>query len=119
MAAARRGKVYSRFVSSIPTPRPNVCLETTDSAAFRQPATFLDSASAARDRQAQLARLANQFIHQNHGILNQFGVVVEMAYDGSTVDLVFRTGTRIGAMPLISPKSGRPDFGLVIQPRFG
>jgi hypothetical protein len=119
MAPARRGKIDSGLVSSIPTPRPSVCLETTDSTAFGQPATFLDSASTARDRQAQLARLANQFIHQNRGILDQFGVVAEMAYDGSTIDVVFRTSTRIGAMPLISPKSGQPDFGLVIRPRFG
>jgi hypothetical protein len=118
MAAKRSIKIRSGFVSSNLAPRPTACLETTDSTAFRQSATFLDSVGAARDRQAQLARLANQFIRQNQGILDQFGVIAEMAYDGSTVDLIFRTSTRIGALPLISPKSGRPDFGLVIQPRY-
>ena len=119
MTAARRGKIHSGFISSNPAPRPTVCLETTDSTSLHESATFLDSASTARDRQAQLARLGNQFILQNQGILNQFGATAEMAYDGSTVDLIFRTSTRIGALPLVSPKSGRPDFGLVIQPRFG
>jgi hypothetical protein len=121
MAAARPGKIRSGFVSSNPAPRSTVCLETTDSTHFRQSATFLDWAGTARDRQAQpqLARLANQFIRQNRDILDQFGVIAEMSYDGSNVDLIFRTSTRIGALPLVSPKSGRPDFGLVIQPRFG
>ena len=120
MASKRPGKIRSGFVSSNPAPRPTACLETTDSTAFHQPATFLDSV-AARDRQAQaqLARLANQFIRQNQSILDQFGVIAEMAYDGSNVDLIFHTSTRIGALPLVSPKTGRPDFGLVIQPRFG
>jgi McrBC 5-methylcytosine restriction system component len=120
MAAKRPIKIRSGiFASSKPAPRQTACLETTDSTIFRQPATFLDSVGMTRDWQPQLARLANQFIRQNQGILNQFGVIAEMAYDGSNVDLIFRTSTRIGALPLVSPKSGRPDFGLVIQPRFG
>ena len=119
MTAARRGKIHSGFVFSVPTPRPSFCLETTDSTVFRQPASFLDSSSGSRDRQAQLARLTNQFIQQNQAIFHQFGVIAEMAYDGSNVDLQLRTSTRIGALPLISPSSGRPDFGLVIHPRFG
>ena len=119
MTAARRGKIHSGFISSNPAPRPTVRLETTDSTSLHESATFLDSASTARDRQAQLARLGNQFILQNQGILNQFGATAEMAYDGSTVDLIFRTSTRIGRGPSVSSKSGRPDFGLAIQPRFG
>jgi hypothetical protein len=63
--------------------------------------------------------LANQFIQHNRGILNQFGVTSEIAFDGSIVDIVFRTSTRVGAIPLLSPTSGQPDYGLVIQPRFG
>jgi hypothetical protein len=120
MAAKRPIKIRSGiFASSKPAFRQTACLETTDSTIFRQPATFLDSVGMTRDWQAQLARLANQFIRQNQGVLDQFGVIAEMAYDGSNVDLIFRTSTRIGALPLVSAKSGRPDFGLVIQPRFG
>jgi hypothetical protein len=63
--------------------------------------------------------LANQFIQQNRGILHQLGVLIETAYDRATVDLVFRTGTRVGAIPLISPTTGQPDYGLIVQPRFG
>ena len=119
MAITRRAKIRSAFSSSSPTPRPSVCLETRDSTVFRRQATFLVSASGGRDLQAQAARLANQFIQQNRGILSQFGVASEIGYDGSTVDVVFRTSTRVGAIPLLSPTSGRPDYGLIIQPRFG
>jgi hypothetical protein len=119
MATARRDKIRSAFPASLPKPRQTVCLETTDSTLFRRPAAFLNWASTARDLHTQAARLANQFIQQNRGILSQFGVVSEIAYDGSTVDLVFRTGTRVGAIPLISPTTGQPDYGLIIQPRFG
>jgi McrBC 5-methylcytosine restriction system component len=119
MASSPRSKIRSQLLRSSPTPRPTLCLETTDSTVFRPHATFLVSASPGRDLQAQAARLASQFVQQNRGILNQFGVTSQIAYDGSTVELVFRTSTRIGAIPLLSPTSGRPDYGLVIQPRFG
>ena len=119
MATQRRNKDRSAFSNALLKPRQTVCLETTDSTLFRRPAVFLNSASTARDPQTQTARLANQFIQQNRGILSQFSVASEVAYDGSTVDLVFRTGTRVGGIPLISPTTGQPDYGLIIQPRFG
>src|SRR6516162_6195383 len=100
MATTRRNKRRSTSSISPPKPRQTVCLETTDSTLYRRPAAFLNWASTARDPQAQAALLANQFIQQNRGILHQLGVAIEIAYDGSTVDLVFRTGTRVGAIPL-------------------
>lgn len=119
MAIGRRNGIRSTFSTSFLKPRQTACLETTDSTLFRRPAAFLNWPSTARDPQTQAARLANQFLEQNRGILYQFGVVSEIAYDGSTVDLIFRTGTRVGAIPLISPTTGKPDYGLIIQPRFG
>ncbi|OPX87207.1 MAG: McrBC 5-methylcytosine restriction system component [Pelotomaculum sp. PtaB.Bin104] len=41
-----------------------------------------------------------------------------MDYDGSAVDVVLQAGTRVGALPLLSPTTGRPDYGLIIKPRF-
>ncbi|MCI0616767.1 hypothetical protein L0244_27625, partial [bacterium] len=29
-----------------------------------------------------------------------------------------KSGTKIGALPLLSPTSGKPDYGLIIKPRF-
>lgn len=71
-----------------------------------------------RDPQAQAARLAQQFIRQNQGILKDFGISVNLTYDGNTIDLVFEANTKVGALPLLSPTTGRPDYGLVIKPRF-
>jgi hypothetical protein len=73
---------------------------------------------ASRDPNSQAARLAHQFISQNSELLSNLGVVVEPRYDGSTVELVFRTGTRVGAIPLFSPTTGKPDYGLIVKPRF-
>lgn len=100
-------------------PRQSVCLETTDSTVFRLRATFLNLASTARDPQAQAARLGTQFLQQNRGVLANFGVEGDLAFDGSNVDVVLKTSTRVGAIPLLSPTTGKPDYGLVIQPRFG
>ena len=119
MATGRRTRIRSTFSTSFPRPRQTVCLETTDSTLSRWPASFLNWASRRQDAHSQAGHLVNQFIQQNRGILSQFGVATEVGYDGSTVDLVFRTGTRVGAIPLISPTTGQPDYGLIIQPRFG
>jgi hypothetical protein len=71
-----------------------------------------------RDPASQSARLAGHFIERNRATVSQIGASIEQQYDGSGVDLVVRTGTTIGAVPLISPTTGRPDYGLVVKPRF-
>lgn len=45
-------------------------------------------------------------------------VHVEQGYDGNDVKLLIQAGSAVGAIPLISPTTARPDYGLVIQPRF-
>src|SRR5690242_4361703 len=45
-------------------------------------------------------------------------VRIERDYDGSDVRLVIQSGSAVGAIPLISPTTARPDYGLVVQPRF-
>ncbi len=73
---------------------------------------------SSRDPVPQAARLAQQFITQNRGILNSFGVAADLHYDGTSLDLLLKSGTKIGALPLLSPTSGKPDYGLIIKPRF-
>jgi hypothetical protein len=73
---------------------------------------------ASRDPIPQAARLGQQFVQQNRGILSSFGVTADFKYDGNSLDLVFKAGTKIGALPLLSPTSGKPDYGLIIKPRF-
>ncbi|MGH7931583.1 MAG: 5-methylcytosine restriction system specificity protein McrC [Candidatus Binataceae bacterium] len=43
---------------------------------------------------------------------------VEPRYRNATIELDIHTGIRVGAIPLISPTSGRYDYGLVVRPRF-
>ncbi|HKS91979.1 MAG TPA: hypothetical protein VJQ83_08625, partial [Tepidiformaceae bacterium] len=42
----------------------------------------------------------------------------DIAYVGGALQLMFRTSTIVGAFPLISPATGRADYGAVIAPRF-
>jgi hypothetical protein len=45
-------------------------------------------------------------------------VGIEPRYDGTNVTLALHTGSRVGAVPLVSPTTGRPDYGLIVRPRF-
>ncbi|MBN1221836.1 MAG: hypothetical protein JXB23_01215 [Candidatus Aminicenantes bacterium] len=94
------------------------CFEVSDSSLFRRSAIFLIKSGRPRDYQAQAARLAQQFLQQNRWVFNQFDIEAKLDYDGSSVDIVIHTGSQIGALPLYSPTTGKPDYGLVIKPRF-
>ena len=98
--------------------RESPCFEILDSSTAHLPATFLLKGQIPREPQSQAARLANQFIQQNRGILQNFNICANLDYDGHSVDVIFQAGTKIGAIPLLSPTSGRPDYGLIIRPRF-
>lgn len=92
--------------------------ECIDSDEQRLNATRFIRGDLPRDPQAMAARLSNQFIDQNRGILNNFDVQVSQDYDGQNIWLVLKTGIKAGAFPLLSPTSGKPEYGMVIKPRF-
>lgn len=94
------------------------CIEMTDLGLCEIPAQFLLKDGRTRNPESQIARLATQFIHDNRGILHDFGVSVEIRYDGQKISLLFSSTNCIGAAPLLSPTSGRVDYGLIIKPRF-
>ena len=100
-------------------PSESPCFELFDSSTFRLPATFLLKGQLPRDPQSQAARLANQFIRQNQGVLSNVGISSGLDYDGNSVNIIINSGTRIGAIPLLSPTTGKPDYGVIIKPRFG
>ncbi|MFO0649347.1 MAG: hypothetical protein U0326_24100 [Polyangiales bacterium] len=54
----------------------------------------------------------------NRGILRDFGVDASVRRRGGASVIELHTSSRVGAFPLVSPLTGRPDFGLVIEPRF-
>ena len=97
---------------------PTKCFESTDSSTLRVAATALIRGAPPRDPSSQSARLADRFIERNRSLLRLLGASIEQRYDGSRVDLVIQTTTTIGAVPLVSPTTGRADYGLVVKPRF-
>jgi len=96
----------------------SICIEGSDFSHIRLPASDLIRGDKPRYPQQQAARLAKQFVQQNRGILHDFGVLARVDYDGERLDVVFETSSKIGALPLLSPTTGRPDYGLIIKPRF-
>lgn len=64
-------------------------------------------------------RLGEQFIHANRSTFNIYGVTANLEPMQEGVSVALHTSNEIGACALISPSTGRHDFGLVIRPRFG
>lgn len=95
-----------------------VCLELADHSTAQRSAVSFFGLRAMRDPNAPAARMAGQFIRQNQALTSLLDVRIDRDYDGNDVRLVIHSGSAVGAIPLISPITARPDFGLVIQPRF-
>jgi len=98
-------------------PVRDVCLQLHDhSRKIERAAGFFGVGG--RDASATAARLAEQFITHNRPVLELLDVSIRRDYDGNDVLLWIQSGSAVGAVPLISPLSARPDFGLVVEPRF-
>jgi hypothetical protein len=63
-------------------------------------------------------RRSEDFLHMNHGLLRDFGVMGQVGTSNGDIGLWLETDTHIGAMPLLSPATAKPDLGLVLEPRF-
>jgi len=63
-------------------------------------------------------RRSENFLEMNRGILNDFGVRGQLGGLRGQIGLWLETDTRIGALPLLSPSSAKPELGLMIEPRF-
>lgn len=111
-------RAVRRSTPDIASLAPQVCLEMEDHGLLRHSASVLFGLRGLRDPRVAAARMAEQFIHQNRAILSVLGVEMRQEYDGRDVMLALRAGNEIGAVPLLSPTSARPDYGLVVQPRF-
>lgn len=96
---------------------PEVCLELADQS-VREFSTSDFFGLSARDQASQAARLTDQFVDQNRAILAAMDSRADSVFDGREVRLRISSGAAVGATPLLSPTTARPDYGLVIQPRF-
>lgn len=99
-------------------PKGEVCLELRDHSAVERPAARLFGLEMGRGTEAQAARLTEQLLQQNRDWLELAGVKAQRDYDGKEVWLRLEASNRVGAIPLVSPLSGKPEYGLVVQPRF-
>jgi hypothetical protein len=99
-------------------PLQDICLVLEDHSSIEKPAVQLFGRTGVRDDRALAARLADQFITQNRSFLKLLDVSVRRDYDGSDVWLLIESKSAVGAVPLISPLTAKPDYGLVVQPRF-
>ena len=70
------------------------------------------------DPLASAAKLAGQLINQNRRILDLARIQVDTEFNGRQVSLRLTTGNTIGAIPLVSPVTGKPDYGVIVKPRF-
>jgi hypothetical protein len=103
-------------------PRANeVCPEVEDYSTTRRSAIDFFQLRGLGDTQrlpGRAARLAEQFVIQNRSLLALLDIRIDRDFDGSDLHLLIRAGSAVGAIPLISPTTARPDYGLVVQPRF-
>ena len=111
--------MVKKSITPVYRPKTNpLIIECIDSDEQRFNATRFIQGDLPRDPQAMAARLAKQFIEQNWGILNNFDIQASQNYDGQNIWLVLKTGIKVGAIPLLSPTSGKPEYGMVVKPRF-
>ncbi|MBZ5530044.1 MAG: hypothetical protein LAO20_01315 [Acidobacteriia bacterium] len=71
-----------------------------------------------RNSLSEAARLAEQLIKQNHSVLSLAEIQVDREFNGRDVMIRLHSGNTIGAIPLISPTSGKADYGVIVNPRF-
>lgn len=64
------------------------------------------------------AKLAQQLIIQNRSILALAQIECGTEFNGREVSIRLRTGNTIGAIPLVSPITGKADHGVIVKPRF-
>lgn len=95
-----------------------ICLEVPDHSTECRSAIRFFQIQNSSNPASQAARLTEQFIALNRTVLSLLDVRVDRDYDGNDILLIVTSGSSVGALPLLSPTSARPDYGMVVQPRF-
>lgn len=75
--------------------------------------------ASGRDLSGNAESRAEGLLRANRGVLRDFEVLASISRTQGRPNLHFKTNGKIGALPLLSPMSGKPDYGLIISPRFG
>lgn len=116
--AARAVRPSLRTPTWVVKPVDEVCLELEDHGVARRSAVDFFGLRHLKDKQGPAGKLAEQFVERNQSLLRLLDVRIDREYDGRDIWLLIRAGGAVGAIPLYSPTSARPDYGLVVQPRF-
>lgn len=95
-----------------------VCLELEDHSVLRFPCQELFGDQDQRTAPFTHGRLVEQLLAQNRPLFDVMGLRASSEFDGRRVYLTIESSSAVGAVPFLSPISGRMDFGLVVQPRF-
>ena len=86
---------------------------------FVSAADWLVEPGVDKRKAADLAqRRSESLLDINRGILTDFGVRGQLGGARGDIGIWLESDTRIGALPLLSPSSAKPDLGLIIEPRF-
>lgn len=95
------------------------CWEVEDGASSTLDVTPLIGSTKVRDELSLAARRAESFLSQNRAALHSIGAHGHASTARGRVEVTLTTSNAIGAVPLISPVTGRTDYGLVVRPRYG
>ena len=71
-----------------------------------------------KDSKGDAERRAEALLKANEGVLRDFKIYADIRRRNNIPTVSFTTSTRVGALPLRSPVTGHPDFGLIVEPRF-
>jgi hypothetical protein len=94
------------------------CFEATDCGELKQSVLKMFESRGRGDTRDTALRLARQMLERNRKLLALLEASAEIEFDGAEPVLRLSTGTRVGALPLISPLTSRYDYALVVHPRF-
>ena len=80
---------------------------------------FLSQYANGRNRDAITARLVHQFMNLNRHAFRKLNIDPQLHYTGAELKLKLSSHSTIGAVPLVSPVTYKPEFSLICKPRFG
>lgn len=119
----KKPRKATRFRSVvIPIPQPGtasfITLEDNATASCLAVDLFNLKNRRVRDPLSEAAKLSEQLLIQNRSVLALAQLRCEREFNGRDLRIHFHSGNTIGAIPLLSPTTGKPDYGVIIGPRF-
>lgn len=108
----------NRYARRRPTTRQYVGTRLVQDTSFTEIPARAWLGGSGRDVQSSAERRAEELLQTNRTTLTDMGIEAHVGRVRGEPVIQVNTSSRVGAIPLRSPMTGRADFGLVIQPRF-